>query len=191
MAAETINPGDKDFALVLGKVKPKNPDLIYYGGEYPEAGPLSSQAGTVGIKGLVFGGDGIYDPNFIKQGGREGDLATSVGAPAEQLDSAKQFIADYKAAGYADAFSAYGAYAYDAANVIIEALAKVLPGKAAVDDAVRSAVIAAVQRSHIKGVAGDVAFDAFGDTTSKVLTVYKVQAGAWVPVKTADFGKTS
>ena len=37
------------------------------------------------------------------------------------------------------------------------------------------------------GVTGKVAFDEYGDTTSKVLTVYEVDAGKWVAVKTEAF----
>ena len=191
LGTETINPGDKDFSAVLSKIKPQNPDLIYYGGEFPEAAPLSQQAGQAGIKAPLFGGDGIYDDGYIQQGGRSGDLATSVGAPADQLASAKKFIDDYNAAHYADKFSAYGAYAFDAANVIIAALAKVLPGKSSINDTVRQAVITAVQDTRVSGVTGDVSFDQYGDTTSKVLTVYKVTNGAWKPEKTADFAKSS
>ena len=33
------------------------------------------------------------------------------------------------------------------------------------------------------GVTGKVAFDEFGDTTTKVLTVYKVKGGKWVAVE--------
>ena len=36
------------------------------------------------------------------------------------------------------------------------------------------------------GVTGAVAFDEFGDTTTKVLTVYKVSGGAWVAEKTGE-----
>jgi branched-chain amino acid transport system substrate-binding protein len=39
----------------------------------------------------------------------------------------------------------------------------------------------------IDGVTGKVAFDQYGDTTSKVLTVYKVDAGKWATVETKDF----
>ena len=34
------------------------------------------------------------------------------------------------------------------------------------------------------GATGKVAFDEFGDTTTKVLTVYKVEGGKWVADKT-------
>jgi len=99
---------------------------------------LSKQMKAAGLSVPLMGGDGIYDPTFIKLAGAKsaGDLATSVGAPTDSLASAKDFVAAYKAAGYAEPFSAYGAYSYDAANVIINALAKVLPGKKSIDSSV-------------------------------------------------------
>ena len=43
MAAETINPDDKYYGSVITKVKGANPEAVYYGGEYPQAGPLSQR----------------------------------------------------------------------------------------------------------------------------------------------------
>ncbi len=189
VAAETINPGDQDFSAVLTKIKPLNPDLIYYGGEFPEAQLLSSQAEAQGIKAPLMGGDGIYDKTFITTAGQaaEGDLATSVGAPTEELESAADFVKDYKAAGFTDDFGAYGAYAYDAANVIINALAEVLEGEDELTPEVRTKIVDAVQDTDLDGATGKVAFDEFGDTTTRVLTVYKVTNQEWKPVKTDEF----
>jgi len=187
VVTETINPGDKLFSGVVTKVLSAQPDAVYYGGEFPEAAPLSKQLHDAGFKGPLMGGDGIYSQKFIDNGGVAGDLATSVGAPTESLESAKQFVDAYGKAGFKEPFEAYGAYAYDAANVIIEALAKALPGKGNIDDTVRQSVIDAVQGVSIKGVTGDVAFDQFGDTTTKVLTVYTVQDKKWVAKKTDSF----
>jgi branched-chain amino acid transport system substrate-binding protein len=172
-------------------VKQKNPGLVYYGGEYPEASLISSQMKSGGLRVPLMGGDGIYDPTYIKvaKANAEGDYATSVGAPTDQLDSAKQFVADYKAAGYSEGYSAYGAYAYDAANVVINALAKVLPGKDKIDDSVKQAIVDAVQNTNTNGVTGAISFDQYGDTTNKVLTVYTVKGGNWVPAKTEAFNE--
>ena len=52
----------------------------------------------------------------------------------------------------------------------------------------KQAVIDAVGSTNLQGVTGSVAFDEFGDTTNRVLTVYKVAGGAWKPEKTASFG---
>jgi branched-chain amino acid transport system substrate-binding protein len=189
VAAETINPGDQDFSAVLTKIKPLNADLIYYGGEYPEASLLSNQAKAQGIKAPLMGGDGIYDGTYIANAkeAAEGDLCTSVGAPTDDLESAADFVEAYNEEGYADPYSAYGAYAYDAANVIIEALAEVLDGEDELTPELREEIVAAVGETDMDGVTGKVTFDEFGDTTTKVLTVYKVTDQAWAAVKTDEF----
>ena len=65
--------------------RPLSPDAVYYGGEYPVAGPLSKQLAEAGLNIPLMSGDGIIDRQYIALGGRAGDLATNVGAPADQL----------------------------------------------------------------------------------------------------------
>jgi branched-chain amino acid transport system substrate-binding protein len=134
------------------------------------------------------GGDGIYSPKFIVLAGStaNGDLATSVGAPTDQLAAGKKFLADYAAAGYKDPSEAYGAYSYDAANAIINALKVSLKDAKDVASA-RQATIDALGQVSFEGITGKVAFDKFGDSTSRVLTVYKVTNLKWVPVNTEAF----
>jgi len=115
-----------------------------------------------------------------------GDLATSVGAPTDQLAAGKKFLADYAAAGYKDPAAAYGAYSFDAANAIINALKVSLKGAKDVAS-VRQPTIDALGKVSFDGVTGKVAFDQYGDSTSRVLTVYKVVSGAWAPVSTEAF----
>src|SRR5207244_788025 len=45
---DTVNPGDKDFSAVVQKIKASGAAAVYYGGEYPEAGPLSDQMKSAG-----------------------------------------------------------------------------------------------------------------------------------------------
>jgi branched-chain amino acid transport system substrate-binding protein len=188
VAAETINPDDSNFQAVISKVKPTGPAAVYYGGEYDKAGPLSQQMKAAGLNVPLMGGDGIYDPKYIVLGGPSsaGDLATSVGAPTDQLAAGKTFLADYAAAGYKDPAAAYGAYSFDAANAIINAL-KVSLKDAKDVTSVRQATIDALGKVSFDGVTGKVAFDQYGDSTSRVLTVYKVVGGAWSPINTEAF----
>ena len=153
VAREKVGEKDTDFSGVIAKVRPSNPDAVYYGGEYPAAGPLSAQLAGAGLNVPLMGGDGIVDPQFVALGGRAGDLATNVGAPAESLPSAKQFIADYEAANYAEPYGAYGALTYDATNVIIEALAKAVQGGTWSEDT-RQTVVSNVQATNIEGASG-------------------------------------
>lgn len=186
---QTINDTDTDFSGVISKVKATNPGLVYYGGEFPQGGPLSKQSKAAGLNVPEMGGDGMYDPGYIKLAGSKsnGDLATSVGAPIDQLASAKQYVSDYAAAAYKDPSGAYGAYAYDAANAIINALKTSLNGKTAIDASVLSATETAMGSVSFQGATGQVSFDQYGDATAKVLTVYKVTGGAWAPEKTGSF----
>ncbi len=102
--------------------------------------------------------------------------------------SAKAFVEAYNAGGYSEPYEAYGAYAYDAANSIINAL-KVSLASADSPEAARQATIDAMSKVAFDGVTGKVAFDEYGDTTSKVLTIYEVKGGKWEALNTAAFEK--
>jgi branched-chain amino acid transport system substrate-binding protein len=182
VAREKVGEKDTDFSGVITTIRALNPDAVYYGGEYPVAGPMSAQLAAAGLNIPLMGGDGIVDSQFVALGGREGDLATNIGAPAEALPSATQFLADYEAGNFAEPYSAYGALTYDSANVLIEALATVLASGDYTPEK-RADIVAAVQATDIEGASGPVAFDQYGDTTNKVLTVYQVTGGAFAPVE--------
>ncbi|MFJ8945937.1 branched-chain amino acid ABC transporter substrate-binding protein [Streptomyces sp. NPDC102395] len=190
VGTEHIDPDTKDFSAVATKVKTAGADVVYYGGEYPQAGPLSKQIKAAGAKVPLVGGDGIYSADFIKLAGAggTGDLATSVGAPVEELPSAKEFVANYKTAGYKEAYEAYGGYSYDSAWAIIEAVKKVVEANdGKLPDDARAKVTEAMQGVSFDGVTGKVSFDEYGDATNKQLTVYAVNGGAWKAVKSGTY----
>ncbi|MFC4468098.1 branched-chain amino acid ABC transporter substrate-binding protein [Streptomyces xiangluensis] len=190
VGTEHIDPETKDFSAVATKVKNSGADVVYYGGEYPQAGPLSKQIKAAGAKIPLVGGDGIYSADFISLAGASGagDLATSVGAPVEELPSAKEFVANYKAAGYKDAYEAYGGYSYDSAWAIIQAVKKVVEdNNGELPDDARAKVTEAMQNVSFDGVTGKVSFDEFGDATNKQLTVYSVEGTDWSPVKSGTY----
>ncbi|MCF3170965.1 MULTISPECIES: branched-chain amino acid ABC transporter substrate-binding protein [Streptomyces] len=181
VGSDHVNPEDRDFNSVATKVKSSGAKAVYYGGEYPAGAPLSQQIKD-SVKIPLMGGDGMYSADFIKLNKKaEGDIATSVGKPVEELESAKKFIADYKAAGYKDAYEAYGGGTYDATWSIIEAVKIVAAendGKIPGDDA-RAKVLAAMDKVKFEGVTGPVSFDEYGDTTNTLMTAYQVTGGKW------------
>ncbi len=187
LPTQTVNPGEKNFSAVVTSLKSKKPDFLFYGGEYPEASLLKKQMVAASLRIPLMGGDGMGQDEYIKNAGAaaEGDYASSFGAPADTLDSAKKFIADYAAAKFADPYSAYGAYAFDAATAIIKALAKAIEENKSGQE-LRDEVTKEVGESDFEGVTGHISFDAFGDTNLKVLTVNQVKNGKIVPVKTAE-----
>jgi branched-chain amino acid transport system substrate-binding protein len=136
------------------------------------------------------GGDGIADPQYIELGGRPGDFATNIGAPVESLSSARAFVDAYAAAGYPEPSSAYGPMTFDATNVIIGALAGVVRN-GPFEESSRQRLVEAVQRTNLPGASGMVAFDEFGDTTNKVLTVSTVKDGEFEPLETGVFEQSN
>jgi len=178
-----------DYSGDVTNIKPLNPDLIFYGGEYTAAAKFTTELKKQGVTAPLFGGDGIVDQTYVDNAkdASKGDLGTSIGAPVEGLASAKAFLDAYNAGSYREPPSAYGGLAYDAATAVIGALAKVLPGKTKVDKDTRLAIIDAIQASNFDGATGKVAFDQYGDTVTKLLTVYQVADNAWKPLKTAEF----
>jgi branched-chain amino acid transport system substrate-binding protein len=119
-------------------------------------------------------GDGISGNQFVKDAGDNStdSYFTVAGPYPQKLSTAQTFNAAYKTE-YKEDVGAYSAQAYDAANIIIAAL------RQAIDDAggnmpSRDQVTAQVAKTqNYKGVIGTTSFDANGDTTLKIITVYK------------------
>ncbi len=167
-----INQGEKDFTPLLTKIKSVRPELVFYGGVYPELALLLRQANKVGFKTTWIGGDGIFDVTLIKLATpalTEGIYATMLGVDPHSLPSAADFVARYEARyGQIGSFSAY---AYDAANVLIEAVRR-----AGSED--REAVLKEVRLTKdFQGILGPVNFDERGDAIGKSVGIFKVSGG--------------
>lgn len=179
IAIRSVFPdGTTDFTTIISDTKKAAPDLIVFGGEFATAGPFRAQATAQGLTVALMGSDGIKDQAYITLAGAgsNGDYASSVGAPLVNQPLGTAFLNAYNAAGFADGPSDFGPYAFDAAALIIAAVDRRGPD--------RAAVIADVQGANTSGVTGPISFDAFGDTRNKVVTIYQVQSGAFAPLQT-------
>ncbi|MET7638946.1 branched-chain amino acid ABC transporter substrate-binding protein [Streptomyces sp. NPDC005438] len=192
VGTDHVDPKEKDFTAVANKVKKAGADFVYYGGEYPAGAPMTDQIKKAGAKIPVVGGDALFSGEYIKLAKKnsEGDIASSVGMPLEELDTAKEFMKNYKAAKYDLPYEAYGGYAYDSTWAIIQAVKKVAEdGDGLPEDMkeTREKVVKAMADVKFEGVSGQIGFDKFGDTTNKQLTLYQVKGGKHVPVKKGTF----
>lgn len=189
ITTDFVTKDQKEFGSLVSKVKAAKPDLVFYGGQFPEGAPFAKQLADAGVAAPFMGGDGLVDKGFIATIAKPtaNAYATNVGAAVEDLPTAAKYVADYKAAAYKDPFSAYGPNTFDCANVLIQAMAKVLPGKSKIDDSVRADIVAAVQGISLEGATGKVSFDQYGDTTNRIITMYKVEGGDWKKKQTGSF----
>jgi branched-chain amino acid transport system substrate-binding protein len=181
------------YVSLLTQIAAKNPDAIYFGGLDSTGGILIRQQmlQIPALKNLPFaGGDGIVTGSFassigLNSGGPVyGTVAT---VDATKVPSAQAFINQYNAAYGAANIGAYSAAAYDCANILIQAIKTALANgahtpanssDAAGAKAFRQAVINAIQGISFNGVLGHQAFDSNGDTTNKVITIFKLGPNA-------------
>lgn len=169
---EGITQGDKDFTPLLTKIKPLAPDLIYFGGIYPEGALLIRQARSLNLLSQFMGGDGIADPLFNKLASpeiAEGAYATMVGGDMRKVPAAQEFIKEYEARF--GPLGLWSAYAYDAGNILVQAIAK-----AGTKD--RAAVLKAMREiPEFQGVTGKIIFDEKGDNKNQFIGMFKFHGG--------------
>lgn len=180
---ELVPDAATDLSKFVADAAAAKPDLLFIGGEYPVAAALRAQATAAGLTVPLMGGDGIKDDALISQAASaaEGTFASSVGLPIDKFPGGSTFQAAYDAAKFPAPPSAYGPYAYDAANAVIRLLPEVLKNVDTPTEA-RAALVKALGSVAFDGVTGKVAFDEFGDTKYPVFTLYVVKNGAWTVV---------
>ncbi|WP_322869693.1 bifunctional serine/threonine-protein kinase/ABC transporter substrate-binding protein [Streptomyces goshikiensis] len=189
VGADHVAPTGGDFAALAARVRASGADAVYFGGYYTTAAPLSKQLKQAGVNITFMGGDGVFDAQFITTNDKaEGDLATGIGAPAEDLPGGPTFLSQYQAAAYPEQAGSYGAYAYDATWAVIEAVkALTAANGGTLPLNARAKMPKAVAGLAFDGVTGRVAFDPYGDTTNRELTVHAVTGGVWKSVKSGRY----
>lgn len=182
VGTEQVDPAERAFAGLADRVRSSGAEAVYFGGYHDTAAPISQQLKQAGVNVPLMGGDGIFDQQYLTANPQaDGDLATNIGAPAEESAAGRDFLARYGKAGYPEAAGWYGPYAYDAAWTLIEAVkALVKANGGALPQDARAKLPQAVARSAFDGVTGSVAFDGVGDTVNHSVTVYAVDDGTWV-----------
>lgn len=172
-----LTKGQTDFKSLLTRIKGTNPDIVVYGGVSSTGGGLlRGQMPDAGLGSLPYlGFDGISNAQFIKDAGSAADNCyyTVAAVNAAKIPSASQFIADYKAA-YKTDIGAYSANGFDAANIIIAAIAKAAAAGSVTREAVRANIAAT---KDYKGVIGSTSFDENGDTTNRIISIYSITKG--------------
>jgi len=175
-----------DFKALLTKAASLKPDVVFYGGTTSTGGGLvRKQMADAGLGNTPYlGGDGISDDEFEKVAGdsANGAYMTTAAPDASKLPSAKDFVTAYKARFNSDV-GPYSANAYTAAKIEIAAIEKAIN-----DDGGKLPTRADVLKNvaattNFASPIGKIGFDANGDTTAPILSLYKVAGGKRVLVE--------
>lgn len=190
--------GTTDYLPILTKFKEANPDAVFYGGVTATGGGLvRKQMPQAGLGELVYlGGDGIQDG----RGDTEGSFINIAGEAAANSYSSVAAIAEFPGqdafaekyeAEFGVAPGAYSASGYACAQIVLEAI-KVAAGEG---DVTRESVRVAGTDTTATWttVLGDLSFDEVGDSSQKIISLYKADltagdgTGDWVFAKQVNY----
>jgi branched-chain amino acid transport system substrate-binding protein len=171
-AEDAIDPQGSDYSSTVNKAKSFNPDAIFFGGYYAQAGKLLKQLREGGVKGRFVSGDGSLDKGLAQGAGGTIADGSVVGCPC-LIDpsgtagaASKKFADDYKAKFGADP-AIYSAEAYDAATAFIQAIkaGNTTPEK----------INTFLSTIDTPGVSKQIKFSAAGEPNATDVYVYEVK----------------
>jgi branched-chain amino acid transport system substrate-binding protein len=178
---DRLDPKAADYTSALTKIKALGAESIYYGGDAQAGVKLVKQSYDLVPNIIKAGGDGMYGPSILSGAGfpaADGWYST-VASPHMMEDAAlepwvKRFVAKTGRQP-----SDYSITAYDAAQVVIDAIERVAKSGKPVD---RVAVRDAIAATRLKTLQGEVSFDENGDIKQRVVAVFQVKHDPAHPV---------
>jgi branched-chain amino acid transport system substrate-binding protein len=189
---EGIDGSAANYRSLMNKIAEVDPDAIYFGGIIENnAGQLIKDKVGAGMSNddvLFIGPDGIFVDTFLTQSGNaaEGAYVTFGGLPQSELSAkGQQFVQDYESQ-HDDAVQPYTAYAYEAANVMLDAIERASKEGEVTREAVLQQIFAT---EDFNGVLGTWSFDKDGDTSLTELSVQRVENGLFEYQRTIDAGE--
>ena len=186
-AQEAVNVGDTDMRPVLTSIATASPEFLYYPIFIAEGGFITTQAKEIaGLEETILAGaDGMISPDFVAAAGEAADGMYVSGPNLEFTgDIYDQFLTDYIDILGQEPVSAFHAHAYDAANMIFDAIESVATtdadgntviGKQALRDALYAT-------SGLEGITGTVGCHENGDCADPEIVVNQIQGGEYVQV---------
>jgi branched-chain amino acid transport system substrate-binding protein len=183
--------GTTDFSAAATAAKTAGADSIFYGGVTSDGAPLFRNAlAQAGLGALPFyGADGIYDGtgegSYVATAGANAENSYASQAAIENIPGKADFNVKFKAEYGKDA-EGYSFAGYACAQIIVEGIKAAIAGGDVTRETVRAAVVDT--GTVFETVLGSVSFDAVGDTTQRIISLYKVDGGAWKFVKEINYG---
>ncbi|MFZ5943157.1 MAG: branched-chain amino acid ABC transporter substrate-binding protein [Bacillota bacterium] len=179
LSFEGISVGQQDYSALLTKIKGQNPEMIFFGGLATEAALIKRQMSELDIPAIFLSDSGIHSQTFIDIAGNfaEGSLASGLISPIDELPKGQDFITAYEKAGFKEIYEAFGPFAYDAANIIIEAM----KNSEKLD---RPSVTEAIRKTKdFEGLLGKTSFGNDGQSLLNSVITYVVKDGKWVTLQ--------
>jgi branched-chain amino acid transport system substrate-binding protein len=172
VALQKIQRGQRDFSSVANEMLACQPDLIFFGVIEEEGLLLAPQLRSAGVSSVFFGTDGLKASRYLETplSAVKGPYFSNASTDLDVKTSAQAFKHAF-VDRYGPTYSVYSAEAYDAANVIIHAMA-------GAEALTRQAVLARVAKTeNFPGITGQITFDPSGDRMHPEIGFYELMPG--------------
>src|SRR3954454_3274755 len=178
----------KDYGPIAQTVKQSGADALFYAGYDAQGAQFAKALKAVGYNGIRMSGNGVKSDVFVQGANADGEgWYMSCGCQdATVAPAAKDFASAYQAM-FNTAPSTYSPEAYDAANIVIQAIKT---SKEA-GDVTRQAVNDAVNKTDYKGITAQIKFAENGDLPPGEGTVNLFQVKGGKIVSLGDITKAS
>lgn len=185
---EAVQVGDRDFRPVLTAIGATSPDFLYYPIFIPEGAAITQQAGQVGALSEtdLGGADGMLSPDFVDAAG---EASEGIYLSGPSLDFAGDFYQDEFLPAYQEAFgeepsAAFHAHAFDAANILLNAVEEVAIEEDGALFIPRTALRDAVFGTEgFEGITGSLTCNETGDCQPQAtMAVNLVEDGQFNPI---------
>ncbi|MEA4997923.1 MAG: branched-chain amino acid ABC transporter substrate-binding protein [Candidatus Limiplasma sp.] len=179
---EGITSGEADFSAVEEMIRASGAKGVFFGGTYPDGGLLIKQLKEKGIDVTFIGPDGMDNAELINIAGDAvvGTFYTSVASLSTSSEKGAAFIKAYTEK-YGKAPEGFTAYGFDAMNVTLDAIKKVIADKGGALPTREEVMAAARATTGFEGVATNVTFDEKGDNTLANLYILGFKEAAYPP----------
>ena len=126
VTTEAIDPESEDFSAAVNAVQAANPEVIFFGGYYEEAGRLKKQLTDAGVEAQFISGDGSLDVGFIEAAGdaAEGAILSCpcyFASEAAEDPAISEFATAYEEIN-GTVPGTYSTEAFDAANILLNGI---------------------------------------------------------------------
>jgi len=137
LSEDYVAMADNEFASIVTKVKGLNPDLIYMPNYYGHAAEVLKQCGVQGVESVVLGSEGADSWQFLETAGEyaEGFVITTNMNRDSEDPAVQEYIKLYTET-YNMVPDMVGASAYDAMQILCEAIKTAGTEPAAIRDAI-------------------------------------------------------
>lgn len=168
VAEDYTNDKAVDFLSILTSIKAKRPDVIFFGGMDPQAGPMLRQMAQLGMyKTQFMGGDGLCTQKLVEQAAKAPTLANVYcgegGASIGKMPGGKAWKARYDAK-YPGEYQIYAPYVYDATMVLADAMQRAGSSNPKV-------YLPLIGKSDYQGITARIQFDSRGELLHPAISI--------------------